>query len=188
MWFCEIDWIAVATVALVIVTGYYAFSTYKILGESQKTRDATERLANSSEQANKLLRQQIEEAAGLGKEIIRSAYQTASFNIKYWKAVNILDLATRNAIPLKIELVPPDAQSAVYHARRLSPDGAAHLSYAFDKLRIAQSEIEILREAKIREAGFDEKHAKRALEFIDAASVNLEAGKDCLQKEKIFSN
>ena len=181
MWFCEIDWSAVATVALVMVTGYYAFSTYKILGESQKTREATERLANASEQANKQLMQQIEEAAGLGKEIIRSTYQTASFNIKYWKTTNVLDLATRNAIPLKVDLVPPDAQSAVYHARRLSPEGAAHLSYAFDKLRIAQNEIEILREAKSTEAEFNEKHAKRAVYFIDAASVNLEKGKECLQ-------
>lgn len=180
MWFCEIDWIAVATVALVIVTGYYAFSTYKILGESQKTREATERLATSSEQANILLRQQIEEAAGVGSKVVRSAIRTALQYIDYWKRANIPDLASRNALPSKIDLVPSDAEVALHHAGRISPDGNVELLKAFNNLRFAQNEIEVLMADKMRDPGFIEEHSQRAIGFIDLAAAHLRSAEKYL--------
>lgn len=180
MWCHEIDWTAVATIALVIVTGYYAYSTYKILGESQKTREATERLANFSEEANKLLRQQIEESAGLGIRIIRSAIQTALQNIDYWRTANILDLANRNALPPKIALVPSDAEFALHHAGRISSDGYVELLKAFNNLRFAENELEVLIPDKIRSPGFIQTHAERSLGFINNAADHLHSAEKYL--------
>ena len=55
MWLSQIDWTAVAYIALVIVTAYYAWSNYKISKESQKSREATQCLAESSKESLKLL-------------------------------------------------------------------------------------------------------------------------------------
>jgi hypothetical protein len=179
-WLCQIDWVAVSAIALVIVTAYYAWSTHKILKESQETRKAVQRQAFAMEESNKLLRQQIQESFGLGGRIIRSTIEIALQNIDYWKKQNISNLANHRALPIKIELVPTDSQFALHHASRISQEGYSELLLGINSLTFAQNELEILKGDHIGAPGFIQDHTERAIGFIDNASGHLNAAKKYL--------
>src|SRR5437016_5068061 len=114
---------AYSTLILVFVTGYYAYKTSQILDESRKSRQAGERQASAAEESIRLLREQIEESAGLDKTIVASAMQTAIRNIEYWQNVNVYSMASTHRIPQNVQMSPGNAHSAVEHSRRISVEG-----------------------------------------------------------------
>jgi len=171
-----------AVAVLVGVTIHYARTTAKILEESRKSREAAERQAAAAEESIRAFRQQIEEQAGLSRTIVASAIQSAIRNIEYWSRANVFNLACTHAIPANIDLVPDNSRAAVEHARRISVDGSVELSGAFDNLRSARTEIEILRDAKQTPAHFYEKHSQEALKYLGLAKPDLDAAQGYFQE------
>jgi hypothetical protein len=78
------------------------------------------------------LRQRLEEEAGLSRTIVAVAIQTATRNIEHWISPNIPNLAVIYGIPKTVDLLPPDYESAVQHARRISVEASVDLAGAFD--------------------------------------------------------
>jgi hypothetical protein len=149
-----VEWVnAISVVVLVAVTAYYAWTTRRILRESEKMRKAAEKqAAAASAQASAAfdtlyhLRQQVEELQGLGKSIVRAAIDSAVSAIENWRRFDIRNnFAIAEAFPPSDGLVPGNAQAVLEHARRISEDCFALLSGAFDDLRMAHNEIEALR-------------------------------------------
>ena len=177
------SWINVGLVfSLVVITAYYACSTAKLLAESRKARQATERQAAAAEESVRALRLRWEEEAGLGKTVVAAAIQTAKRNIELWKGLNIPNLAVIYGLPKNVELLPVDHQAAVQHARRISVEASAELAGAFDNLRMAKTEIEILRDAKMTSAGFYQQHANGAIQALDMAALDLDKAQEYLQE------
>lgn len=144
---------AVSVVILVGVTGYYAWTTRKILDESAKMRRAAEQQAASAmsqaaaaKGSLTILQQQIEELVGLGESVIKTTIDTAVRGIEDWKKLDIKNnLATAELFPSPHGLVPDSAQAAIEHARRVSEECVDLLVGAFADLRSAQKHIEMLR-------------------------------------------
>lgn len=177
------SWINVALVfALVVITAYYAWSTKRILEESRKTREAAERQAAAAEESIRALRQRLEEEAGLSRTIVAAAIQTATRNIEHWKSLNIPNLAVIHGLPKTVDLLPPEYHSAVQHARRISVDASAELSSAFDNLRMAKTEIEILRDAKQTSPAFHQQHSNSAINALNQATLDLGKAQEYLQE------
>jgi len=140
---------AVCVLVLARITGRYARSTAEILEESRKARAVAERQAaaaqaqaaaaqaqaNAAHESLAILRQQLEDQLGLGHGIVQSSIQSAVSAIQYWKSQPLNKLATVRGLPPTDGLVPVNASAAVEHARRISIEGAQHLSAAFDDLR-----------------------------------------------------
>jgi len=146
---------------LVVITWRYASSTANILEESRKARQAAEQQVTTAQaQASAaqsqataayetlhLLREEIQDLSGLGRGIVQSAIQSTISAIEYWKRQSLKDLAQLQSFPPTDGLVPANANSAVEHARRISPSGAQLLSAAFDNLRRTREEIERIKQA-----------------------------------------
>lgn len=178
-WLCQIDWSAVgsiSTIALVFVTGYYAWSTHKILTESQRTREATQSLAESSRQSVQIMKQQTEQATAVARIIVASAINAARTNIQQWNTIHIPSYAVSGYIPENVNLVPLNAESAVQHAHLISPDGTLDLISGFENLRRASWELNFIRKFKDTANQTQMyKHAENAKKYIQSASVDLEA-------------
>lgn len=177
------SWINIALVlALVVITAYYAWSTKKILEESRKTREAAERQAVAAEESIRALRQSLEEEAGLSKTIVAAAIQTATRNIEHWKSLNIPNLAVIYGIPKTVDLLPPDYESAIQHARRISVEASIELAGAFDSLRTAKTEIDLLRDSRQTSPAFYQQHCNTAISALDQATLDLAKAQEYLQE------
>lgn len=177
------SWINVALVfALVVITAFYAWSTQKILDESRKSREATERQATAAEESIRALRQRLEEEAGLSRTIVAATIQTVTRNIDHWKSLNIPNLAVIYGLPGTIDLLPPDYDSAVQHARRISVEASVELAGTFDDLRLAKTEIEILRDAKQTSPAFYQQHSNTAINALNQATLDLGKAQEYLQE------
>jgi hypothetical protein len=148
------EWInAISVVVLVGVTWYYARTTRKILSESEKMRKAAEnQAASAASQASAAnatlqhLREQVEELSGLGNSIVRTTIDSVVRSIEDWKKLDIKgNFGTAYTFPPPSDLIPENAQIVTEHARRISEKCAILLTAAFDDLRSAQGQIEILR-------------------------------------------
>ncbi len=166
---------AVPTFVLVIVTGYYAWKTGKILEESKKTRDATERLAKTSEQSIKLAQEQILQASLITRTIVASAINAARTNIEQWKTIDIHTYALHSRIPENVNLVPLNAQSAIENSRLISSDGTSDLMGAFEDLRRASWELNILSKLQRPSQDMVEPHSKAVKIYLERAFSSLEA-------------
>jgi len=174
-WFCKIDWYAVATVALVFVTGYYAWSTHRILTESQKTREATESLAESSKQSIQIMKQQTEDATTINRIIVASVLNAARTNIEQWNVIDIPSYAVGGYIPENVNLVPLNTESAIQHARLISSEGTSNLINGLENLRRASWELNFL--SKFKDTANQTpmyKHAKNIRKYLESASIDLE--------------
>lgn len=177
------SWINVALVfALVVITAYYAWSTKRILEESRKAREAAEREAAAAEESVRALRQRLEEEAGLSKTIVAAAIQTATRNIEHWKSLNIPNLAVIYGIPKTVDLLPPGYESAVQHARRISVEASIELAGAFDSLRTAKTEIEILRDTRQTSPAFYQQHSNAAIGALNQATLDISTAQKYLQE------
>jgi hypothetical protein len=142
----------VVTVILVVITNGYVKLTKGILDETSKARLAAEHSASAAEASARaafesvaLMRQQIEEQAGLGKQIVQSTIDSAVSAVTYWIDHNIADWGVVRTMAPTENLFPQKAASALDHAARISPAGATVLSSAFDELRTCCADIEHLR-------------------------------------------
>jgi hypothetical protein len=169
--------IAIFTIVLGIATIWYAYITKRILWESQKSREATESLAQSSKESIQLLRQQVEQAAAIGRTIVSSAINAARTNIEQWKSLDPFLMAIHGHLPDNIELTPSNAQAAIEHSRLISPDATFDLIGGFENLRRATLELKFLSKCN---SSSDQRimrnYAKNALDYINKASADLEAG------------
>lgn len=164
-------WATVVNVVLVAVlvgvTIWYAF-------EASKARKAAERQAAASEASLRALRHEADLQEGLSRTIVKTAMQTAVRNLEYWepegKAYN---LAIQYQIPKDVQLLPPNAHGAVEHARRISVQGSEELSSAFDSLRLAQLELQIIRDGKQVLPEFYQSHATKFVGYLKEASLAL---------------
>jgi hypothetical protein len=176
------SWINLVLVfALVVITAYYAWSAKRILEESRRAREAAERQAAAAEESVRALRQRLEEEAGLSKTMVAAAIQTATRNIERWKSLNIHNLAVTYAIPKTVDLLPPDYESAIQHARRISVEASVELAGAFDSLRTARTEIEILRDARQTSPTFYQQHSNAAINALNQAMLDISTAQKYLQ-------
>lgn len=150
---------AFAAIVSLIVAGVLAFITYRymkltkgILAETTRARIAAEQSASATQasasaafESIHLMREQIEEAAGLGKQIVQSTIDSAVNAITYWLHEDIAMWGVVRSLPATENLFPAKASSALDHAARISPEGAAMLSSAFDELRTCCAEIDRLK-------------------------------------------
>ena len=182
MWFYQIDWTAVATIALVIVTLYYAWSTHRILKQSEKTSKAIERQASALEESNHLLWQQREDTWRLARVVVQSSIATALDNIEEWKGrINALQ-GSHVPLPSTIDLVPLDAPSAVYHATHISSELPLLLSGAFGKLEYAQRDIRVILDSGQIISSQVRNRIDSGLDFMEMAKAELNEAEKYLPK------
>jgi len=173
-------WLALLTLALVIVTYYYARETAGILKESQKTRKAVERQASAIEESNRLIMKQREDSIALGKVVVQSTIDTAFDNIEEWKG-RIKALENSHVpLPSTIDLVPTDAQIAVYHAIHISLELPPLLSGALRKLDYAQRDIKVIIDFEQIISHQIRGRINSALDFMEMASSELTKAKKYL--------
>ena len=162
---------AIMVAALVGITAWYA-------REAGRARRAAKRQAAAAEASLRALRHQAELEAGLSKTIVKTAMQTALRNIEYWEPKgNAYNLAVQHQLPNEVELLPPNSQRAVEHARRISVEGSEELSSSFDSLRLAELELQILAAAKPSIPEFFQSHASNFLGYLGQARLDLEAAR-----------
>jgi hypothetical protein len=179
-----VEWInAVSVIVLVAVTGYYAWTTRNILKESEKMRKAAEKQAIAADAQASVanatlahLRHQVEELQGLGKSTVRTTVDSVISSIEDWRKLDIREnLVTAEAFPSPAGLVPENASIALEHARRISEDCVSALTSAFDDLRAAQNQIEILRRgAVIRQTGYFDPRRYDPGPFLTSAFSKLQ--------------
>jgi hypothetical protein len=150
---------AAAAVVSLIVAGVLAFLTYRymkltkgILDETAKARAAAERSASAAQesasatfQSLHLMRQQLEEQAGIGRLSVEFTIDSAVTVIHHLKSQALGQWAVVRALPSTAHLFPQKASSAIDHATRINTPLAMKLSAAFDDLRMAFDQIERLR-------------------------------------------
>ncbi len=178
-----IEWVnAISVVVLVLVTAYYAWTTRRILAESEKMRKASEKQAAAADQQALAafatlahLRQQVEELQGLGRSIVQTTTDSIIRSIEEWKKLDIKGkFAIAETFPAP-RLLPENAQTVLDHARRISPDYAAQLRAAFDDLRSAEDQIEILRRgATAYRRGFFDPGAYDPNQYLTSAFSKLQ--------------
>jgi hypothetical protein len=169
----------VLTATLVATTILYLRATNRILLESRKSREAAERQASAAQRSVDLLQRQFAEQLGLGRAIVQSAVESALSAISYWNQRPLTKAAAGPGFPPPDNLIPANADAAVEHARRISPEAAQELSSAFDDLRNAVSEIERIRliSSATRGMGYLETTPSAAPVFLREASVKLQSVK-----------
>jgi hypothetical protein len=170
--------IAAFTIVLSVATYWYARTTKRILLESQKSREATESLAESSRESIQLLKQQAEQAATIGRTIVAAAINAARTNIDQWRSLDIISDAVHSRLPETLDLLPDNAQAAIEHSRLISLDGSFDLISGFGNLRQATLELEIVSKTHPSDQGIMRDHLKRASAYMDKASADLEAATD----------
>ena len=178
---CQIDWTAIAAIALVIVTAYYAWSTHRILKESQKSREATQSLAESSKESLKLLEKEREESLALSKATVQTAIQSSMSKIISWNVDCISFYADRGTIPNKIDLGIFELQAAMNHSIKFSTDLPPILFSAVDHLSLAQIELDQLRadlSKSLKRREFMNKCISNYKDFLQEAEAEL---KDALK-------
>ena len=82
-------------------------------------------------------------------------------------------MAGTYSILRNIQILPENAVSAVEHSRRISVEDSGQLSSAFDYLRHAEIEIQILRDARQTDHRFLEEHSRRFGGFLELARQDL---------------
>src|SRR5580765_725752 len=117
-------------------------------------------------------RQQAQEARSIARSVVAAAMQRAMKEIEYWLNVNIMDVI--DFIP-PVQLVPSTQTEILEHARKISVEGAAHLSGVFDNLLYAERELTILQRRKIKDPQVLRRHGDSANEFLKFAFVDLQA-------------
>lgn len=145
----------VVAIVLVWITHKYMKLTKGILEETSKARAAGEESAKAARssataafESIHLVRQQIEEQAGLGRIIVQAGVASALTAIKYWSEQNVQNLAPTKQLPPTDNLVLENARAIVDHAARMDSDAAQRLSSAFDDMKNARNEIESTREVE----------------------------------------
>lgn len=141
-----------ATGLLALVTLWYATSTYLLLKESRTTTaaaieqaEAAKRQADATEKSIDLLRQQIEEQAGLGRAMVIQGIDAAARNIVWWKSENISNMAAMRTVPQGVTFIPDRADLIIQHALRISLEAASEIDEAFHNLKLAATKLEALR-------------------------------------------
>jgi hypothetical protein len=141
------EWInAISVVVLVAVTWYYARTNNRILKESEKMRRAAELQAAAAAATLRRLKEQAVHQNALSRSIVRTTIDSAIQNAKDWKGLIRINFVNGYTFPSPDNLVPADFHGVMQHAREISLDCANSLSSAFDDLRSAQKEIEVLRQ------------------------------------------
>lgn len=155
------EWVnAISVVVLVGVTAYYAFTSNKILKESEKMRKAAEKQALSADFQASIasatldqLRHQNEELRGFGKSVVRTTIDSAVSSIERWQKLDIRqNFVNAHTFPSPGDLIPGNAQSAMEHARRVSKLCVVLLTDAFNDLRSARDQIETLKQGSVSSA------------------------------------
>ncbi len=174
---------AVSVVVLAIITYHYARSTKKILEESRKARLASESQALAAQESLTVLRQQIEEQAGIANTAIQQTIQTALERIIYWETQNVQNIVFSGEVPDTIGLVPSNQQSVVDHAMRISREISLDLERGFEQLKRAENELAVMKNSPptARSSTFE----RRFPVFnghLGAARVHLERARDQLDQ------
>jgi hypothetical protein len=186
------DWItaiaaivnAVSVIALVGITWHYARLTGKILDESHKSREAAERQATAAQANIDFLKRQLEEEKGLGRLNLRSTISTAIRSIQYWNALRLGDLSRAGSLPDPNNLVPPNSQTVLDHARSVSPFVGKLVAEGFDYLEIAKNEIVRVKNANAAiqiKALYDDR-ASEANSYLSLALTKLEEAQTTIDR------
>jgi hypothetical protein len=168
--------IAVATVANVLVTATYVLITRGLWQQTKKSADAATTSANAAQESVRLMRQQLDEQAGLGRSMVKTAVASAISATTSWRAQNIANLATTRSLPPTDDLVPADGRAVLYHAARIDPEAAELISSAFDDMGQARSKIESIRHAETnvgRVAGLYDLARAETERYLDSANEKL---------------
>jgi hypothetical protein len=182
------------TTALTATTIVYAHTTQGILKESQRSRIAAETQATAAQnQASvaqsslELLQRQIDNSARLGYSTMQTTISGALAGIEYWTSQDLPRLANMRGLPPTDALIPENAPAALDHARTIHGDSARRLSEAFENMRTARNEIEIMRELgreKIMGPAFYTPKCERIVQSLQIALQLLQKAQQGLLETK----
>jgi hypothetical protein len=134
---------------------------------AQEQSRASSAQASSAQQMINFVRQQAEEATLIARSLVAAGMQRAMKEVEYWRNVD------SGIVPLvPIQLVPPNYLEILEHARKISAQGAKHLSGAFDNLLFAERELTIIQRSRSG-VEFLKKHAAAANELLIFAFTDL---------------
>jgi hypothetical protein len=172
--------IAAATIALVVATKQLVTVTKRLAEESALSRGIAEDQARIAEKRFERQRAEAKQQNHMGRSVVAAALQSALRNVEYWNVTGFHNLAARHALPSAIALVPDNSGPAIEYASRLSTDAAAELASAFDNLRLAQTELQILRAGPEQLDDYERRfHLIHAL--LKSAETDLKAAQEYLQ-------
>lgn len=137
---------AAAAAVSLVVAGVLAYITYQymkltrgILDETSKARKANEDSARAAVDSVRLMRQQLEEQAGLGKFSVERTIDSVVNEIELILKIDLTRPDEVRSLPGTESLLPQQPEPAVSHAAKFSTKAAGELSKAFDDLRIGRS-------------------------------------------------
>ncbi len=160
------------TLALVITTIAYAVITRRILAESRKSREATERQADAANATLRLLQQRDEEDRIRHLQELRAVIADALDLARTWMGHVPGIIPNPQAIPDPSQITENRLLDVRSHARRISAHCERLVFDAHTALRNAKAQFEKLRQATHGPTSFTSV-AGRPQPFLDAAYDSL---------------
>jgi hypothetical protein len=138
---------AIATVAYFFATYYILLETKKSAAAAEKSAAAADKSADAARESVALVRQEIEQQAGLGAFIVSTTIDTAINAIEQMMEPEpLLNPNVLGSLSLIRALLEKQAERSLNHAALSNKDAANQLSCAFDSLRTGLADYERFRD------------------------------------------
>jgi hypothetical protein len=175
---------AIATVILVVLTGYYAVTTHRLLkqarqsaGAAKAQADAAQRQAEAAEKTIAFIKQQYDEQLGFEPQVVLAAIASTNALIYYWKAEAAM---TSPRIADPADLGDSPIRAALTHTRRL-PAACEKLFIDADAaLRAPKYALQKLQRAELTQHQRSEAHKAGA--NLETAEMLLASAKEIVER------
>jgi len=175
---------AVATAILVLLTGYYAFITHRLLEQARQSAQAAQaqaaaatRQAQAAENNIAFMKQQYDEQLGFEPQVVLAAIASTNALIYYWKAEAAM---TSPRIADPADLGDSPIRPALTHTRRL-PAACEKLFIDADAaLRAAKYALQKLQRADLIQ--HQKAEAYKASANLETAERLLVSAKDIVER------
>ena len=137
---------------------------------------------NHSSQPHRGGRTRANRASDINKRVIALAIQSALSKIEYWRGQNVANLAAIYQLPSTLDLVPDHSSTAVLEAGRISQEASAELSNAFESLKRAQQQLEVMRDAKMTSPQLYQQRAQSFSQYLAEAELEIQSARVRLQQ------
>lgn len=142
-----------------------------------KSADAATTSAIAAQESLRLMREQLEDQAGLGESVLQGAIESTISAIQFWKGQDLPKLANMRGLPPTENLAPQNTSAALNHARKIDKSAAQQVSSAFDDLESARLELEIMREmapGRIMGPAFYDPKCNAVTQYFNSAFEKLQ--------------
>jgi len=178
----QMFWNALSDMVMILLTAAIAYAGWRQAVTAERQDETARNLLK--------LQQAIEDQqAGIGRQMVLSAIDSAITSIKYWNTLPLSEIKTATSLPDPRDLVPRDGSTVLHHARSISAAVGQFMSEGIDRLELARNEIERLKNADAarRPGGAYISTPSRAAEYLEQGLGKFEHARSaipCKEKEE----